>query len=250
VELGGGALLVAKFLIENYVDEPCADPEADDATVVARKRIKHLLDNRQIWFIPMVNPDGHYRSMTRDRTWRRNCRIHQVGALAMKSYGADEVRTFQLDCTIDGVDLNRNYPTLTWNQGLLRYEDNKDGTISPNFDAWRGPTPGSELETQAMAKLISEHRFKASISYHNYGRELFYFHDDPYVRHVGKAMRNLINRCPGVKRYQLTDGNKGAPRPAISPTIATSSRQASRPWGSSCLPPTATTDPSTTDTAG
>lgn len=55
--------LVAKFLIENYKDHPSDEKE---------RRVKHLVDNRTIWFVPMVNPDGHVFSVTKDRLWRPN----------------------------------------------------------------------------------------------------------------------------------------------------------------------------------
>ncbi len=182
--------LIAKFLIESYVEEPSVDESVNDASLAEQKRIKHLLDNREIWFIPMVNPDGHYRAMTKDRTWRTNCRRHEVKAQPVTrppgGWAEDPVYTGPLE----GVDLNRNYPTLTWNPDTLRLAYEVDRLVVDG-KCWGGLRPGSELETQAMAKLIRTHRFKASISYHNYSRELIYFHADKYVRHVAKGMEAL-----------------------------------------------------------
>jgi murein tripeptide amidase MpaA len=50
--------------------------------------IKELVDNREIWIVPMVNPDGVVYSMEKSRYWRKNRR--------------NNGGTF-------GVDLNRNY---------------------------------------------------------------------------------------------------------------------------------------------
>jgi hypothetical protein len=200
--------LIAKYLIESYTEAPSEEERdgrpVDDATIGERKRIKHLLDNRQIWFIPMVNPDGHYQAMTRDRTWRPNCGTHRVE-----------------DVPIKGVDINRNYPTLTWGQ---RQES---PTTQEDAHKWCGPSPGSEPETRAVAALIREHRFTASISYHNYGMDVFYFHRAPYVRHVAAAMGTLLNqvvadeqsrapvRSDGTQRklphYKVSDGTTGVP---------------------------------------
>jgi hypothetical protein len=220
--------LIAKYLIESYTEDPSQEEQdgkpVDDAGVAERKRIKHLLDNRQIWFIPLVNPDGHYRAMTSDRMWRKNCRTYVVPAKPERDLPPAELdgqvppaqpegaATLVL---IDGVDINRNYPTLSWGQG-------KD-----KLTMWWGPTPGSEPETRAVAALIRQHRFKASISYHNYGMDVFYFHRDPYVRHVAAALGTLLNqvvaeeqkhapvRSDGTQRklphYKVSDGTTGVP---------------------------------------
>jgi hypothetical protein len=155
--------LIAQFLIVNYTENP-AEGSPDEGTLLGRKRIKHLLENRQIWFVPMVNPDGHYMSMTATREQRKNA--HEV-------------------------DINRNYPTETWGQVTDPEQ------LKPDSGAYPGPGPASEPEVQSMAALISRHRFKASISYHNYSKEVLYFHDgqsDKYLIHVAKHMQALLNR--------------------------------------------------------
>ncbi|MDZ7376576.1 MAG: M14 family zinc carboxypeptidase, partial [candidate division KSB1 bacterium] len=52
-------LLIARFLIEQY---------GVDTTVT------RLVDQVEIWVVPMVNPDGHQHSVTTDRLWRKNRR--------------------------------------------------------------------------------------------------------------------------------------------------------------------------------
>jgi hypothetical protein len=127
--------------------------------------------------------------MTRDRTWRPNCGIHEIPP--------DPARDFA-GATVEGVDLNRNYPTRNWGQG------------EPD-DFAAGPSPGSEPETRAVARLIREHRFRASISYHNYGMALFYFHHAGYVRHVAAAMGTLLNQVVGNEQAALPPGPAGTP---------------------------------------
>jgi hypothetical protein len=57
---------------------------------------------------------------------------------------------------IGGVDLNRNYP-VGW----------QDGVSDPASPVYRGPSPFSEPETQAMMNFVSEHNFTHAISFHS-----------------------------------------------------------------------------------
>lgn len=56
----------------------------------------------------------------------------------------------------NGVDLNRNFPAHDW-----KVADKKDRYYS-------GPYAGSEIETQALVKLIEQHRPKAIIHFHSW----------------------------------------------------------------------------------
>jgi hypothetical protein len=100
-----------------------------------------LVDNRQIWFVPIVNPDGYvYNEQTNPNgggMWRKNRR--EQGAC-------------------DGVDLNRNYG----------YQWGGAGSDSdPCSEVYRGPSAFSEPETQAVRDFIREHEFVTQDSYHS-----------------------------------------------------------------------------------
>lgn len=116
------------YLCENYT----VDPE-----------IQWLVDNRQVYFIPVINPDGYVFNETYpSMMWRKN-RRHNSGG----SYG---------------VDLNRNYP-YKWGY------DNVGS--SPNETAWnyRGTEPASEPETQAVVDFINAHQFRTWHNHHSPG---------------------------------------------------------------------------------
>jgi hypothetical protein len=113
-------------------------------------RIKSLVNNREIWIVPMVNPDGHAYVQNVDPMWRKN----------RNTNGSS-------DPAYQGVDLNRNYG----------YQWGYDDTGSNPFrwgDTYRGLGPFSEPETQAIRDLAETKEFVLSLSYHSYG-DLFLF---------------------------------------------------------------------------
>lgn len=137
----GGMMTVIYYmwwLLENYGK----DPEAT-----------YLVNNRQMWFIPVVNPDGynynHSIAPSGGGMWRKNRRDN--GNL-----------TF-------GVDLNRNYGShLMWNA------PNGGSSATPSSDVYRGPIPFSEPETHAIADFLSERNIKTCFNYHTHSNLLIY----------------------------------------------------------------------------
>ncbi len=126
------ALNVIKNITEGYGTDP---------------RISWLVDNREIWVVPVVNPDGLDFALTADDMWRKNRRDNMDG-------------TF-------GVDLNRNYngsengdPLGAWGGA---------GTSDLNYsDVYCGEAPFSEPETQAVRDLSRAHDFQIAFDFHTY----------------------------------------------------------------------------------
>jgi hypothetical protein len=111
-----------------------------------------LLKKNQLWFIPVVNPDGYQYTFDTDRLWRKNLRDNDGNGVITN---------------LDGVDLNRNLPDH-W-----RYDDEGSSSIFAS-ETYRGDAPASEPETQANMGLFDEVDFKMAISYHSYGALLLY----------------------------------------------------------------------------
>ena len=107
--------------------------------------IKQLVDSREIWIVPLVNPDGLEYSRTYDRNWRKNRRDNGDGSF--------------------GVDPNRNFG---YNWGLA------GSSGDPESFTYRGVAPFSEPETQAIRDFVATHEFYASISYHSYSQLVLY----------------------------------------------------------------------------
>lgn len=109
--------------------------------------IKYLVDNREMWFIPVVNPDGYEYNRSTNPTgggmWRKN-------------------RTKNADTTY-GIDLNRNYgPNAYWNSS-----NNGSSTLTSD-DTYRGTAPFSEPETQAIRDFVATKKFRIALNYHTY----------------------------------------------------------------------------------
>lgn len=106
------------------------------------QRVQGWVNGHEIWVIPMVNPDGNNRVWTEYNMWRKNTRDDK------------------------GVDLNRNYP-YGWGSC-----DGSSGNES--MDTYRGASPGSEPETQAVMKLVEAIRPVFNISYHSFSELVLY----------------------------------------------------------------------------
>jgi len=107
--------------------------------------IKKLVDSREVWVIPVVNPNGYERAVSGQVDWRKNTRLTEG----------------QKRC---GTDLNRNYAfghpsTFTPAQRMTLPDigmsgvNSSTGALMPDDDTYPGPSPFSEVETQAVRGL-------------------------------------------------------------------------------------------------
>ncbi len=145
-------------------------------------QVKRWVDSNEIWVVPMLNPDGNNKVWTSNNYWRKNTREDH------------------------GVDLNRNYP-YAW------------GTCngsSPNktSDTYRGPSAGSEPESQALMNLVATIRPVFDISYHSYSELVIYPFGCDGIRSATKDVVEGI----GLKMASLLpkDGGKGNYEPGTS----------------------------------
>ncbi|MBX7234040.1 MAG: hypothetical protein K1X65_06620 [Caldilineales bacterium] len=132
------ALFVAHDLLENYGRE-------GEAT--------NLIDQRDIWIIPNLNPDGSEYDInwwtipSFPPAWRKNRR--------------DNGGSW-------GVDLNRNFG-YKW--GL----DNQGSSPLPNNQTYRGPSAFSEPENQALRDFVQARpNLSTILSFHTYGELILY----------------------------------------------------------------------------
>jgi|GEM_PF-696298 len=113
--------------------------------------ITRLVNQREIWFILCVNPDGYVQNEEDEPDggglWRKNLRENGDGTI--------------------GVDLNRNWG---WAWG---YDD--IGSSPRGRDpTYRGEAAFSEPESQGLREFINEHEFVIMVNFHGYGNLALY----------------------------------------------------------------------------
>ncbi len=120
--------LYLDWLTQNYG----TDPEAT-----------FLVDNREMWFIPCVNPDGYVYNESIEPDgggmWRKN-------------------RRDNASSTCYGVDLNRNYDYEWGTTGI---------STDPCNDVYCGTEAFSEPETSAYRDFVLAHDFITNLSFHS-----------------------------------------------------------------------------------
>ncbi len=155
--------------------------------------ITHLLDTREIYVVPVVNPDGSVYNETNypngGGMWRKNRRNNGDGTY--------------------GVDPNRNYPYEWVGSG---------SSTDPSSDVYRGPSAGSEPEVQAMMALVNAHEFVTSQSFHTYsnltlypwGHTLTQSPDHAVFTHMAAIMTRENGYAPGTAPELLYEVNGGS----------------------------------------
>ncbi len=124
------------YLLEHYATDP---------------RIKTIIDNTELYFIPCLNPDGYLYNIAGfpggGGMWRKNRRDNGDGTY--------------------GVDLNRNY-------GYSFGYDDVGSSPTTMSETYRGASGFSEPETKAIKWFTEQHRFKITLNYHTYNNDLLY----------------------------------------------------------------------------
>ncbi|MER0482360.1 M14 family metallopeptidase [Streptomyces sp. Edi2] len=129
---------MALYLLNEFTSKYGTDP-----------RITKMLDSREIWIIPDLNPDGGAYDIASGsfRSWRKN---RQPNA------GSGSV----------GTDLNRNWD--------FKWGCCGGSSSSPSSETYRGKSPASAPEVQVVSKFVhsrivgGKQQIKAAIDFHTY----------------------------------------------------------------------------------
>jgi len=124
---------------------------------------------QRVYFLPIVNVDAYELNMrkgTDPGCHRTNLRITCETNIASMNTYSNTAMDFVESCDagnnlgIQGVDLNRNFPT-DWGMGL------RDGGNYQCMHNYGGPHPFSEPETQAIATVVETFNITHAISLHS-----------------------------------------------------------------------------------
>lgn len=149
---------LAHLFVDNYGASGDAlgtdgQPVAGAEGRVQAEELTRLVNDYELWFVVVANPDGYDFTFTPgNRLWRKNLRDNN---------GDGEITA------ADGVDPNRNFAEK-WNY------DNEGSSGDPTSETYRGPGPNSEPETQAMDGLLRDVGFEFQVNYHSAAELLLY----------------------------------------------------------------------------
>ncbi|MEL6989693.1 MAG: M14 family metallopeptidase, partial [Bacteroidota bacterium] len=126
------------YLLENYDSDP---------------EIKAIVDNTELYFIPVVNPDGYLHNESTDPNgggfWRKNRRG-------------------------SGIDNNRNYDYHINGDPNNGSWSGPGSSSNPNSQTYHGTGPFSEVENQAVKWFVEQHEFIIALNSHTFGQLLYY----------------------------------------------------------------------------
>ncbi len=127
------------YLLENYATDP---------------EIQSVVDNTELYFVPVVNPDGYLYNEKTDPNgggfWRKN-----------RKNG-------------NGVDNNRNYNYHINGDPNNGSWSGPGSSSDPNSQVYHGPSAFSEVENQAMKWFVEQHDFVMAFNNHTSGQLLYY----------------------------------------------------------------------------
>ena len=116
--------------------------------------IKSIVDNTELFFVPVINPDGYLYNEKTDPNgggfWRKN-----------RKNG-------------NGVDNNRNYDYYINGDPADGIWGGEGASNDPNNQTYHGTAPFSELENQAIKWFCEQHDFVMALNNHSYGELLLY----------------------------------------------------------------------------
>ncbi len=158
----------ARKLIESYGIDPF---------------LTELIDCYELWFVPTADPEGF--------------NLVNGGKVQYKrKNNTDTDWDGIFEPLEDGVDLNKNYP-FNWEMGESTWKRSR---------YYKGESPASEPEVQAMMQLYDTYRFEAAIFYHSsalgtYSERVFFpwrWNDDLSPDYVGmyRLARDVASELP------------------------------------------------------
>lgn len=145
--------------------------------------VTYLVDHRELYFVPVQNPDGYLWNEATDPggggLWRKNRRPNLNGSF--------------------GVDLNRNY-------GYKWGFDNVGSSPTQDGETYRGTAAFSEPETQAYRDFVVSRNFVIIHNFHTYsdlelwypGYDRFFSPFDELFKNIGDSLTQFNGYTPQV----------------------------------------------------
>ena len=145
--------------------------------------VTNIIDHRELYFLPVVNPDGYAYNETTNPAgggmWRKNRRL-----ISGSTYG---------------VDLNRNF-------GFKWGYDSYGSSASASSEVYRGPSAFSEPETNNMRNFVNAKGFSVCQNLHAYaslflwpwGYDRIYTDKEDFYHNLGDSLAQFTPYVPGI----------------------------------------------------
>lgn len=130
------------YLLENYA---------------TNDEVKSIVDNTELYFIPMVNPDGYFNNESNSPNGGG---MHRKN---MRNVGTSN----------PGVDNNRNYDYIDGNGNSI-WGTSGVNLTNMNDDTYPGTGPFTEPENQAIKWFVENHSIKLALNNHSWDNSLLY----------------------------------------------------------------------------
>ena len=161
-----------------------------------------LVDHREMWFVPIINPDGYAYNETI---------APNGGGMHRKNRRPNPDDSNCNEGTDQGVDLNRNYG--------YHWGPNYSGSSgNPCSGIYRGTSAFSEPETEAISDFILSRQFNNVLHYHSYSNVLIHswgdgtLPDEPdlsTLREIGAEMTRANGYAVGTGMETIGYGVNG-----------------------------------------
>lgn len=189
-------LIAAAFHGQEWLTALCALRLCEELCLAEKSRlplcgfpVSKALRQRQIWIVPMVNPDG--------------VEIARYGSRAAGEYapfaaasGADVPGLWQANAR--GVDINHNF-NAGWEE--MQALAAAAGKTVPGPRQYSGALPESEPETRALTDLCRRYTFRHVVALHSQGEEI-YWRYDPWTPPQSRFIAQVLGAASG---YTVAD---------------------------------------------
>lgn len=159
-------------------------------------QLSNLFNQVAIHFVPMVNPDGISISqfgISAIRSEQLRQTINQCYAFdvaAGRTSAAFDRYLNYWKANGRGVDLNQNFPA-DWDQVT--------SCGQPSYATYKGPSPASEPESQALVNLVNSRTWALTISYHSMGNIIYWDYQGNRVSAESQALAALVASKTGYR---------------------------------------------------
>lgn len=187
----GSEHLTASLLLRFAADYAQA---ADDGGKVYSLSMRYLFENRTVYILPLLNPDGA------DMAIHGLSRDNPLYDRIMHMCPSGDFTHWQANAR--GVDLNHNF-----NAGFEEYKSiERQGGIFEGASRFSGEYPESERESSALCSFIRSADIGMLLSFHTQGEEIYYEANGlcpPMGRAIGAALARMCG-------YRLAKPEGGA----------------------------------------